>query len=338
MNTGDTDAEVIQFDETYGINFPSVSGIEGGGNAVNSDYQIPAYPTVILIAPDRSIVIQDIWPIPNAQTIINALEAFGIEENTCGGSILTADFEADLTDPCLNGQVQFSNNSLGDVVSYSWIFEGGTPETSDQENPLVIYETPGDYDVSLTVSDGNDENTLLKENFISVNEIQAAFEADNTDICDGEMVVFTSSVDCAEEIMWMFDGGIPETSTEANPTITYPTAGVYSVSLTALNGDNELEVLEEAYITVHNCTGTSSISNNKMSISPNPNNGYFKITLPGSEVFEIQVFDMTGQLVHSENRAADVQQIDISHLENGIYMMTVKNSSIQLKSRILIEK
>ncbi len=83
IDTGDTDAEVEDFEETYGVLYPSISGVEGGGTQICNDYEIGAYPTVILIAPDHTIVEQDIWPIPTAQTIIDALESHGLTENEC---------------------------------------------------------------------------------------------------------------------------------------------------------------------------------------------------------------------------------------------------------------
>lgn len=83
IDTGDDDAACILFDETYGVEYPTISGIEGGGTQINNDYQISAWPTVILIAPDRTILIQDIWPIATAQTIIDKLESHGIEAHDC---------------------------------------------------------------------------------------------------------------------------------------------------------------------------------------------------------------------------------------------------------------
>lgn len=83
IDNGDTDAECIEFDETFGVEYPTISGVEGGGTEICNDYQIPAYPTVILIEPDHEIVEQDIWPIPSAQTIIDALESHGLEESEC---------------------------------------------------------------------------------------------------------------------------------------------------------------------------------------------------------------------------------------------------------------
>lgn len=79
---GDSDASCINWVNTYGVEYPTISGT-GGGTSICSQYGIPAYPTVILIAPDHSIVIQDLWPINNAQTIITALENQGIEQHDC---------------------------------------------------------------------------------------------------------------------------------------------------------------------------------------------------------------------------------------------------------------
>lgn len=70
IDDGDSDAEVLQYENDYGGLLPSVSGIDGGGNAVNSAYGISAYPTVILIAPDRTILEQDIYPVSNITTAL----------------------------------------------------------------------------------------------------------------------------------------------------------------------------------------------------------------------------------------------------------------------------
>ena len=80
IDNGDSEQEVLDYETQYGGLIPSVSGNDGGGNQVNSDYQIPAYPTIILIAPDRSIVSQDIFPVTH-ENFDNAMAIAGIEEN-----------------------------------------------------------------------------------------------------------------------------------------------------------------------------------------------------------------------------------------------------------------
>ena len=58
--------------------------------------------------------------------------------------------------------------SSGNVTSWNWIFEGGTPATSTEQNPVVTYNNVGSYSVTLTVSDGNTSATSTREAFVNV--------------------------------------------------------------------------------------------------------------------------------------------------------------------------
>ncbi|MBP5642979.1 MAG: T9SS type A sorting domain-containing protein [Bacteroidales bacterium] len=78
----DSDAVCQNWVNNYGVEYPTISGAAGGA-AINDQYGIGAYPTVILIAPDRHIVINDLWPINNAQTVINQLQNYGIQQYDC---------------------------------------------------------------------------------------------------------------------------------------------------------------------------------------------------------------------------------------------------------------
>ena len=78
---GDSDEDCINWVNTYGVEYPTISGV-AGGTSICSQYGISFYPTVILISPNQQIVIQDLWPINN-QTIINRLEVQGIEQHNC---------------------------------------------------------------------------------------------------------------------------------------------------------------------------------------------------------------------------------------------------------------
>jgi PKD repeat protein len=84
----------------------------------------------------------------------------------------------------------------------------------------------------------------------------ANYSADKIVICEGQSVTFTNaSLNLPTSYFWSFQGGTPSTSTATNPTITYNTAGTYSVTLTATNAqgsDNEIRV---GYITVLSSIG-----------------------------------------------------------------------------------
>ncbi len=87
-------------------------------------------------------------------------------------SIVTADFIGDITGGQAPLTVQFTDLSTsinGPVTSWEWDFDNdGTVDSYDQ-NPEWIYNDNGSYTVKLTVSDGTDTDSEIKESYISVN-------------------------------------------------------------------------------------------------------------------------------------------------------------------------
>lgn len=72
--------------------------------------------------------------------------------------------------------VTFEDLSEYDPTSWTWTFEGGTPATSDEENPTVVYETPGSYDVTLTASNAYGTSTVTKKDYIVVGDDPTSIE------------------------------------------------------------------------------------------------------------------------------------------------------------------
>ena len=79
----------------------------------------------------------------------------------------------------------------------------------------------------------------------------ADFSATPTAVNTGAPVQFTDlSTNTPTSWSWTFTGGTPATSTVKNPSVTYATAGTYSVSLTATNSAGSNTKTKTAYITV----------------------------------------------------------------------------------------
>ena len=76
--------------EEYGIEYPMIhntdesNGMEGPAMDIWQTLQCEM-PTTMLIAPDKTVAIDDIASIKTAENIITALAAFGIQEYECGG-------------------------------------------------------------------------------------------------------------------------------------------------------------------------------------------------------------------------------------------------------------
>ena len=113
------------------------------------------------------------------------------------------------------------------------------------------YNASGAFTVTLVVTDVNGcTNTFIRNNYVNIGTVAAAFTPSITTICEGQSVLFTdNSVGNPNTWGWNFgDGG---SSTAQNPTHTYASAGVYTVTLTASNGACSDTDVQVALITVN---------------------------------------------------------------------------------------
>ena len=61
INYGADNIDIVKFDSLWGALYPSVSGLSGGGNNVVNAFGVYSYPTIILIAPDRTVIHKQLW-------------------------------------------------------------------------------------------------------------------------------------------------------------------------------------------------------------------------------------------------------------------------------------
>jgi PKD repeat protein len=81
-----------------------------------------------------------------------------------------ADFSGGPTAISPGASVQFTDLSSNNPTSWSWTFEGGNPSASTEQNPLVTYNSAGNFDVTLMVSNSAGSNTLNVPDYINVTQ------------------------------------------------------------------------------------------------------------------------------------------------------------------------
>ncbi|MUP38785.1 PKD domain-containing protein [Labilibaculum euxinus] len=79
-----------------------------------------------------------------------------------------SNFIANTTNVNVGTQVSFTNQSTGSDLNYNWSFPGGTPDNSTEQNPVITYNTVGTFDVTLTISDNEYNDTETKVGYITV--------------------------------------------------------------------------------------------------------------------------------------------------------------------------
>jgi len=196
----------------------------------------------------------DTWQFEHNGPGTSSLYRIRVTENgtafACGsqGTILkklppvSADFSADVTEVCEGGVVQFTDESAGEPTSWEWTFQGGIPGTSTEQNPSVTYPAAGEYDVELTVSDGIDSDTEIKENYITVITIpaQADIPSGPTETCEGGTYNYTTSYMANADIYeWIVEPGdagiISGTGTVGTFEAATGWTGTYNVKVRAEN-------------------------------------------------------------------------------------------------------
>lgn len=143
-----------------------------------------------------------------------------------------AAFESTTTSYCTPANVRFTNTSSNNSVTYKWLFPGGSPATSTDINPSVLYTTAGTYDVILIANNANGKDTITRTGYIKVNSAPIASfrKAQNG---NNPSVSFDNLTLGATSFLWNFGDGT--TSTDASPQHTYTTGGTFIVKLIATN-------------------------------------------------------------------------------------------------------
>ena len=186
---------------------------------------------------------------------------YGEDEAIDGFKVLQAAAGDDATINIKEGEsVHFMDMSTGNPTTWSWTFEGGTPATSNEQNPVVTYDKAGSYAVTLTVGNGSTTATTTREAYVNVSgEAPVA----NIGLPDGAylspwvmMFVPTNvpltfkdaSTGNPTQWSWTFQGTNVTSSTEQNPTVTYTQEGSYGIKLEVANdlGSNVFETVNTA--------------------------------------------------------------------------------------------
>lgn len=162
-------------------------------------------------------------------------------ENECGSNSISQTVTISLApipsfniagdqEGCAPFSVDYQSTSTNSPDTYEWIFEGGTPTTSADAQPSVVYTEAGVYDVTLTVANGNGSNTETFTDYITVGDNPISGFTFNT---NGLEVTFFDGSDDADTYSWSFGDG--QSSTVQNPIHTFLAEGIYTVTQTVTN-------------------------------------------------------------------------------------------------------
>ena len=82
-------------------------------------------------------------------------------------STIVTDFEVDSTN-CLGNTIYIKDKSSYSFTNWIWTFPHGTPSSSTDKNPTVVYDSLGTYEVTLMAYNNQDTGVITKTDLITI--------------------------------------------------------------------------------------------------------------------------------------------------------------------------
>jgi PKD repeat protein len=230
------------------------------------------------------------------------------------------------------GSYAVENQSQNFTGGPLWNLGDGT--TSNEPMLVINYAEEGEYTIEMTV--WNDCDTVSVQQTVSVLLPPSAnFQAPElVETCNEAIVQFVNqSSGNAQQFTWLFEGGVPTTSTEESPNVTYTQSGFYEVILIANNvvgSDTVSRVLEVVVnvAPVANFAYTDLLNGPSVQFSNNSTDGLLYTwnfgdgTPVSNESAPLHVFPASGtypvELLVVNSCGASILQIPVTVDDDGV--------------------
>jgi hypothetical protein len=251
----------------------------------------------------------------------------------CNNVVLKFDFEifpkVDF-DGELAGCVPFTttfNNLSNDTLNSVWIFDSGATIVASGSSPTVQFDAPGEYEVTLSLTDSICNKTVTKTELIIVSSPPTYQISNDTVVCpgDGPFNLLANSYGSATGFIW--DDNIDFSS----PINTDMLDSIVSVNPTNettyyfLIESGTCNTIDSVNIMV-GCLGTPHYSSTGVIIYPNPFGDYTTIYF-GSDLkstYAVYIYDATGREVYNNQTITGNElQINRNKMSSGIYLLSV---------------
>lgn len=225
---------------------------------------------------------------------------------------------------CVPFEVQFLDQSVGPITGWTWSFGDGT--SSNDTNPVHVYDSAGVYEVALTVenepTDGQD--TEVKKRYIVAGTTFSEFVSDTNQACVGGEITFQPlQYGGVTSWSWDFGDGAVDNSNDSTPSHVYDSIGVYSVTLTVQGECGEKVETNTDMITITACPTVVIYAD-----TPHAGCRPFEVQFYDSSTYDTSEIALTEwEWDFGDNRKSFEQNPLHEYVSNGTYTVTLTVNS-----------
>lgn len=250
---------------------------------------------------------------------------------------ITSPFETTVFEPTCasvtDGAISIEGTNV-DGNTFTLSNANGMVQTIEGNGNQVIFEDliSGEYTITSTQSSSCGHNSITA--FVSSpDEVIASFDLVSSIILEDNNTITPVNNSNGTNYTWDFGDG--NTSIEENPSHTYSSPGIYTVTLTAeLNGceNSQFQTVE-----VKTTTSVDELSNLDYSMISNDGSILINFENDLNEETDISITSMNGQNVYNSTTTSNSTTINSKEFAKGVYLVTIKGTSNSITDRVLVK-
>lgn len=230
----------------------------------------------------------------------------------------------------------FNDTSIESPTGWNWQTtpsSGVVINSSNSQNPSIVFPTAGIYTISLTTSNGFGMGSTATQTIsVAATPVLTLTSSDlGSPVCVGDPVLL--SADGANTYTWSPG---PSSGASLNIVASLTNAITYTVKAKSSEGCVATQTIS---LMVSECTGIPLKNSEKalFEVFPNPGTSFIflRSNLKLAQEVQIEIIDMAGKSVLKNNvhfkKEKNETQVNVSSLTNGVYTLKIKSESGNLQ-------
>ena len=241
----------------------------------------------------------------------------------------TCDLGADFTYESDNNIIKAKATSkAGSNVKFYWTFNTGI--SVEGKEVIFKFDKPGEYQLCLkvhrTTASGNADSTnctqTVCKKIIIKNQAECKLSPDFTYKSEGNTVTFSGKSSDEKAKYYWYAKDLKMELTGKDVRFQFEKAASYEICMIVVNGAETCKDQICKKITV----------GNRINVFPNPSADILNITVD-ENISKLTIYDQFNRVVHSGNLYDTYGNIDITHLNSGLYTVTVQLENGELMAK-----